>query len=303
LKRDIKPHLALIGTNVFFAINFTAVKYLINGNYILPFGLNFIRMLITAILLWFFYLFQKNKETIQKIHYKRFFIADTSFVKLDTSQKNILIIETVERHFRERFAKPYTNLQITNNQPIKVNINQNSLLKTALEYKIPYNSERHETVLFSSDFFLTFKEWKAWLNLKLFNRIDEKVMLSKDKKHLLYHLDGQFSGINSCFDRISEEEINLIVDNLNKSYQYYKNAGFDEVYLSIIPNKTSILGTDLGEYNHLIERIQKHSALEMPFFDIYTTFHNSNKLLYEKGDTHWNCEGKQMWFDLVNSKL
>lgn len=75
MKRDIKPHLALIGTNVFFAINFTAVKYLINGNYILPFGLNFIRMLITAILLWFFYLFQKNKETIQKIHYKRFFIC------------------------------------------------------------------------------------------------------------------------------------------------------------------------------------------------------------------------------------
>lgn len=75
MKRDIKPHLALIGTNVFFAINFTAVKYLINGHFILPFGLNFIRMLITAILLWFFYLFQKKKEPIQKIHYKRFFIC------------------------------------------------------------------------------------------------------------------------------------------------------------------------------------------------------------------------------------
>ena len=75
MKRDIKPHLALIGTNVFFAINFTAVKYLINGNFILPFGLNFIRMLITAILLWFFYFFQNKKEPIQKIHFKRFFIC------------------------------------------------------------------------------------------------------------------------------------------------------------------------------------------------------------------------------------
>jgi hypothetical protein len=249
-----------------------------------------------------------EKERIEKNHfrglsnYNRYLITDSIKVKLDTSKRNVLIIETVERHFRERFRKTFSNLEVVENQVVLENENKKSLKKWLLNY-LPYNAERHESILFSSDFFLTFKEWKAWLNLKLFNRIDEKVMLSKDKKHLLYHLDGQSSGINSCFDRISEEEINLIVDNLNKSYQYYKNAGFDEVYLSIIPNKTSILGTDLGEYNHLIERIQKHSALEMPFFDIYTPFHNSKKVLYEKGDTHWNCEGKQIWLDLVNSKL
>jgi len=249
-----------------------------------------------------------EKERIEKNHfrglsnYNRYLITDSIKVKLDTSKRNVLIIERVERHFRERFRKTFANLEVVENQVVLENENKKSLKKWLLNY-LPYNAERHESILFSSDFFLTFKEWKAWLNLKLFNRIDEKVMLSKDKKHLLYHLDGQFSGINSCFDRISEEEINLIVDNLNKSYQYYKNAGFDEVYLSIIPNKTSILGTDLGEYNHLIERIQKHSALEMPFFDIYTPFHNSKKVYYEKGDTHWNCEGKQMWLDLVNSKL
>jgi hypothetical protein len=249
-----------------------------------------------------------EKELIEKNHfvglsnYYRYFITDSIKVKLDTSKRNVLIIETVERHFRERFRKVFTNLEVIENQLVLEKTNKKSLNEWLLNY-LTYNAERHESILFSSDFFLTFKEWKAWLNLKLFNRIDEKVILSKDKKHLLYHLDGQSSGINSCFDRISEEEINLIVDNLNKSYQYYKNAGFDEVYLSIIPNKTSILGTDLGEYNHLIERIQKHSALEMPFFDIYTPFHNSKKVLYEKGDTHWNCEGKQIWLDLVNSKL
>lgn len=64
--KKVWPHAALIGTNIFFAINFTAVKYLINGKYIQAFGLNFIRMLVTAILLWTIYLFKKNKTIIDK---------------------------------------------------------------------------------------------------------------------------------------------------------------------------------------------------------------------------------------------
>ncbi len=250
-----------------------------------------------------------EKERLEKNHFKgldsynRYFITDTVNVKLDTSKRNVLIIETVERHFRERFVKPFSNLQVSENQPIAKVTKEESLKEMVLNYEVPYNTERHESILFSSDFFLTFKEWKAWLNWKLFNRLDEKVMLSKDEKYLLYQVDAQPSGINSCFDKISEEEIKSMVDNLNLTYQFYKKVGFDEVYLSIIPNKTSILGTDLGEYNHLIERIQQHSDLKIPFFDIYSPYHQSKKLLYEKGDSHWNCEGKQMWLDLVNAKL
>jgi hypothetical protein len=236
-------------------------------------------------------------------NFQRFFIADTSFTKIDKSKKNILIIETVERHFRERFTAPYKNLQLTDNQSIKTIISEKTYLQKALAYEVPYNTERHETLLFSSDFFLTFKEWKAWLNWKLFGRIDEKVVLSKDNKHILYYLDAQPSGITSNFDKISEEEINILVQNVNDTYNYYKNLGFDEVYLSIIPNKTSILASDLGEYNHLIERIQQHSALIMPYLDTFTPIKRSKKLLYDIGDTHWNCKGKQIWIDEVNHKL
>ena len=236
-------------------------------------------------------------------NFQRFFIADTSFTKIDKSKKTILIIETVERHFRERFATPYKNLQLSGNQIINNKIPEKTYLQKALAYEVPYNTERHETLLFSTDFFLTFKEWKAWLNWKLFGRIDEKIVLSKDSKHILYYLDAQPNGITSSFDKISEEEINLLVQNVNETYNYYKNLGFDEVYLSIIPNKTSILASDLGEYNHLIERIQQHSALKMPYLDVYTPIKSSKTLLYDIGDTHWNCKGKQIWIDEVNHKL
>ena len=71
----IKAHLALIGTNIFFAINFSAVKYLINNHFIQPFGLNFIRMFFTTLLLWMFYFLNPVKITVRKIHYKRFIIC------------------------------------------------------------------------------------------------------------------------------------------------------------------------------------------------------------------------------------
>lgn len=250
-----------------------------------------------------------EKERIDKSNfnglstYQRFFITDTIRTKLDKSKKNILIIETVERHFRERFTEPYSNLQLFDNQSVIEEIDGRSLLQRVLKGHIPYSAERHESVLFSSDFFFTLKEWKAWVNCKIFGRIDDKVMLSKDGKNILYQVDAQPKGITSSFDVISEEEINKIVENLNDTYTYYKKAGFDEVYLTIAPNKTSILGTDLGVYNHLIERVQQNTNLKMPFFDVYSPFKNSKKMLYGVGDTHWNCEGKQIWLDEVNEKL
>ncbi|RYU93489.1 hypothetical protein [Emticicia agri] len=231
--------------------------------------------------------------------FHRFFIGHQPFVKLDKTKKNVLVIETVERHFRERFATPYKNLTIgepTTQQAMK------SLMKEA-KSDFWYDSERHESVLFSSGFFLTIKEWKAILNDRLFDRTDGNVVVSKDKKNIFYELDARPSGITSTFDKISDKEIELLVKNVNLTYDFYRNNGFDEVYLTIAPNKSSVLGTDLGEYNHLIERIQKHPALHMPFFDIYTPLNTSGKMLYDAGDTHWNCEGKQIWINAVNQKL
>ena len=74
-KINIKPHLALLATNLFFAINFTAVKHLINQHLIQPFGLNLSRMLVTTLMLWVLYLISPVKQKIQPIHYKRFLIC------------------------------------------------------------------------------------------------------------------------------------------------------------------------------------------------------------------------------------
>ena len=70
-----KAHLALLGTNIFFAINYTAVKYIIGAGFINPFGLNIVRVAVTASLFWIMYLIGKKPARIAKKDYKIFFLS------------------------------------------------------------------------------------------------------------------------------------------------------------------------------------------------------------------------------------
>ncbi len=211
--------------------------------------------------------------------------------------KKVLIIETVERHFRERFTEPWKNWGYE-----KKKIEDKISIAYLLNQNMPYNEKLHQASLFGFDVFLLIKECKAMLNYSLFNKIDEKVFLSKEKNNILYYLDIE-PGLSSCFDNLEEKEIEKLVNNVNLTYEYYKSLGFDEVILSIIPNKTSILGRDLGNYNNLVLRIENNSKLEMPLISVYKEFEKGGSKFYDLGDSHWNCIGEQIWINKVNKKL
>lgn len=70
-----KAHLALLATNIFFAINFTAVKYLVNKGLVKAFGLNLVRVAVTVSLLWLIFLFKPNKHFIRRTDLPRFFLC------------------------------------------------------------------------------------------------------------------------------------------------------------------------------------------------------------------------------------
>lgn len=78
-----KAHLALLGTNIFFAINYTAIKYIINGGFIKPFGLNIIRIAVTSILLWGLYFFSTKKTIIHKKDYGRLLLCSLTGIAIN----------------------------------------------------------------------------------------------------------------------------------------------------------------------------------------------------------------------------
>ena len=78
-----KAHFALLATNIFFSLNFTTVKYLINGGFIKPFGLNLIRVGVTAILLWTLYIFSKQKKAVAKKDWGKFALCAVTGIAIN----------------------------------------------------------------------------------------------------------------------------------------------------------------------------------------------------------------------------
>jgi drug/metabolite transporter (DMT)-like permease len=66
LTEKAKAHLGLVGTNLFFASNYSAIKYLIGHHFAGPFGLNLIRIGISLILFWILFLFSTEKTYLKR---------------------------------------------------------------------------------------------------------------------------------------------------------------------------------------------------------------------------------------------
>jgi drug/metabolite transporter (DMT)-like permease len=75
LNKKTLAHLALLFTNLFFAMNLGAVKHLTNLQLAKPFGINVARVGVSTVLLWCLYLMKPGKIRIQKGDMKRFFLC------------------------------------------------------------------------------------------------------------------------------------------------------------------------------------------------------------------------------------
>jgi len=230
-------------------------------------------------------------------------------VQLDSSLKNILLLETVERHAREHFARVADNVEVvTQPSPAKPevigffhDVKHFFSGKTAQRQQVP--EDQLENLLFNGPVWQTLKETKARLNLTWFDRTNPKVALSRDQRHLFYVLDTDSTLVNSNFNALPDDEVGRMLDSLNATAGRYRRAGFDEVWLSIIPNKTTVVEPERGPYNRLIERIQEAPTLRLSVIDAYRVLDPGGALFYETSDSHWNCRGRAEWLKAVNDRL
>ena len=155
--------------------------------------------------------------------------------------------------------------------------------------------------VFDYNFIIPMFEYKAALNYYLFNRASGDAVISNDRKYLLLRQTITKTDATSSYSPLQPNESEHIVDALNKIYDYYKSAGFNEVYLSVVPNPVTIL-QPVG-YNNLIPLVQTNTHLKMKVIDLYAVFKHSDQDLYWHGDTHWNYTGIKIWLDMVNRLL
>ncbi len=232
-------------------------------------------------------------------------------VSINHNKKNVLLLEIAERNLRPAF---YRTDHINNLIAIKgpnqstegihsdgaslfsslKNFLFNSLINTNLELNT-----------WEYSIFTPIKEFKADLNYKLFNVVDNNVAISPDKKYLFYKPTIDSTAITSSFNNVPDTEIHSITGKLNFIYSNAKNIGFDEMYLSIIPNPVSVLSPDYNgmRYNRLLSRVQDSPELKMPFIDMYAAYKNANISVYQRSDSHWSMDGAYMWLEKFNEKL
>lgn len=247
-----------------------------------------------------------SKQDFPVSYFRRVKWDKQETIQLDSTAHNILLIESVERHFREHAASSIQNLIVVNdtnrmNSPERAYPSfGNQLIDLVHAEGI---EERLETILFSQPIFLWFKELKASLTLGGFNRVSPNVSLSQDRKHLLIALDTDATKLRNAGTSVLEnEEVTGLVRTINEASTRYRSAGFDQVLLSIIPNKATILDTTLKPYNNLLERVQTHPELNVPVANVLLPYQQIRNV-YALGDSHWNCTGRAIWIDAVTKQF
>ena len=83
MNKRTTAHLALLFTNLFFAINLSAVKHLTNQQLAGPFGINVVRVGVCVILFWILYLLKPVSIKIERQDIKRFILCAITGVAIN----------------------------------------------------------------------------------------------------------------------------------------------------------------------------------------------------------------------------
>ncbi len=233
---------------------------------------------------------------------------------LDTSKRNVLVIEVSERYLQSYFTGLQMFNEVLDTSARKrdvagiylTSINSSytaSLLPSvsADDFFNKYINQNLQCNLFNYNFIMPMFETKAALNYYIFNRASGDVVISNDRNFLFFRETVSKTDMGSSYYPVSTADAAHIVDVLNGIYEHYKVAGFAEVYFSVIPNSATIMQPE--GYNQLIPMVQNDTRLRMKLIDAYSVFKQSHDVYYLPGDTHWNHKGKQLWLDMLNARL
>ncbi len=232
--------------------------------------------------------------------------------KLDKTRRNVLIIGCSERFFRPYFSYQsiYKTVSKLADSP-SVNAKPQPTVgagkaAVALGINDLFNkniNQNLEYLLFNYNLLNRPRLLKADMNYMIFRRGSGSVVISEDGRNLFIKETLLPKHGYSCYEILADSDIDWYVKELDSVYEHYKAEGFDEVYLSVIPNAATILQP--ARYNRLLPRLTAHPDMHMPLIDIYPIFKNdsSPRRLYRSGDTHWNNNGMQIWLNMVNEIL
>ncbi|ODS80200.1 MAG: hypothetical protein ABS46_15010 [Cytophagaceae bacterium SCN 52-12] len=232
--------------------------------------------------------------------------GDFMHFKLDTSAVNIVLIESIERHFRQHLETPPVSHFIPDTADFIEKWEEKRWMAKIDNFVYADRVGGQISLLLTGNpLGLKFKELKSSFNYHVFDRHESSVTISGDGRDIVYYLDTDTLNFpyTSGFSRISESRIDSVVSSLNETREKLLDMGFDHLIFSVIPNKSTILMPDYGVYNRLIERVQSHPDLKVPYVSIINEFRAMGRNAFLLSDSHWTCDGRLVWLTKVNESL
>ncbi|OSZ79423.1 hypothetical protein CAP35_14565 [Chitinophagaceae bacterium IBVUCB1] len=240
--------------------------------------------------------------------YGRRFFSNLTY-RIDSTKRNILVIECTERLVRGYFSDTRMLNEVVKSDEQKSTYIAPIPHTTYVSFAMPnmasiFNEHINQNLeynLFNYNFINPVRKMKAWMNYKIFNRASGDAVLAAAGDRLYLKSTLSSTSPEGYTTPLTNKEVNQLVQTLNTIHRHYKAAGFDEVYLSLIPNAVTIYQPQ--GYNGLIPCIQSHPDLQMKCIDIYTVFLQNPDGMYWRGDTHWSNEGASRWLQIVNAAI
>jgi hypothetical protein len=230
--------------------------------------------------------------------------------QLATDKKNILLIECVERNFRQLMQVQEIRNRIEAQPTAKAVIQSsrfaflsqiNARVKETLYH--PTLENNLEFLLFNLGIWAPFKELKSALNFYVIGRLDNDVRVSKNWKQLYLTQTVDPEKVGSSFYPTSDEEVAAYVAQLTEVEAYFKAKGFDHVIFSIIPNPVGVLNTENKPTNQIISRMATHPAWKGILVDPTLRLQKNAKDNFFPSDSHWNQRGAAIWLGQLNETL
>lgn len=235
-------------------------------------------------------------------------------LKTDSSVRNVLIIESSEKHILLRFSKRQVKrfmpmLSDTGKPGFHLTEKETGFTGTLEKYagRPAVADQNLNILLFSNEAVLRIKETKADFNRSVFGRIAGEVEEYPAKNMLLQRMTTDLDYLYmSSFRPVSSSRENETFDGMKRLQAHFRKAGIDTVIFACIPNPVSAIAANYRgrTYNQLIPKLETQmKASKTGFVSVFSEFSQLKEKVYRRGDTHWNHKGEAIWQKKANRVL
>jgi hypothetical protein len=240
---------------------------------------------------------------VAKVDFRRWEHVPRRKETFQSSRKKVVVIESVERNLTNviRLEKIRAIFEPLPALELPWWERWNEAIKSALYH--PSLESNLDFTLFNLALFSPIKQWKADWNDRVFGRTDAAVVKSASGDQLFLHETVDRQAVGSSYRRVSNDEVEGMVRNMEDIQRSFRAKGFDLIVFSFIPNPVSLLDSSQGEGNRLLARLQTAAAGRVTILDPTLRLGVDAKHYFYQSDSHWNQRGARVWLDQLNEVL